>query len=52
MEERSKIIINNIIVALVTQGDFPKDQLADWLETEIGMTEEEISEIPFIKEAV
>lgn len=43
------VIVNNILVDLVEKGDFPKEQLVDWLKLEIGMSDEELSELPILQ---
>ncbi len=45
LNERSKTIVNNMVIKLLDEADFPKDQLEDWLTTEIGVTPEELEEL-------
>ena len=45
LNDRSKCLINNILIKLVNEADFPLEDLEPWLRTEVGFTEEEISEL-------
>jgi len=44
INKRGLEIINNMIYEILTKTEFPKEQMRDWLITEIGMSSEEVNE--------
>lgn len=45
MDDRSQILINNLLSEICSKTDIPREQYRAWLLCEVGFTEEELFEL-------
>ena len=47
MEERTMILINNLLSEICKKTDIIEEQYEDWLIQEVGFTEDELSDLEY-----